>query len=155
MARSEIIVGDCMDVLPTLPAKSVHVCICSPPYWGLRSYGIEGRVWGGGQDVCFGANAPNQAHVFHHDNDDECIYCGAWRGTLGSEPTPELFVQQLQEHRAAENFEAPLVRKDGTPVDVLISSRARFAGSPFLSSAAKAGWGAPTITFASSDSWNR
>lgn len=30
--------GDCRDVLPTLPARSFHCCITSPPYWGLRSY---------------------------------------------------------------------------------------------------------------------
>ena len=30
--------GDCRQVLPTLPAKSVHCCVTSPPYWGLRSY---------------------------------------------------------------------------------------------------------------------
>jgi site-specific DNA-methyltransferase (adenine-specific) len=30
--------GDCRQVLPTLPAKSVHACITSPPYWKKRSY---------------------------------------------------------------------------------------------------------------------
>ena len=30
--------GDCRDVLKTLPDASVHCCITSPPYWGLRSY---------------------------------------------------------------------------------------------------------------------
>ena len=30
--------GDCRQVLPTLPASSVHSCVTSPPYWGLRSY---------------------------------------------------------------------------------------------------------------------
>lgn len=30
--------GDCRDVLATLPSESVHCCITSPPYWGLRSY---------------------------------------------------------------------------------------------------------------------
>jgi DNA modification methylase len=30
--------GDCRQVLPTLPAKSVHCCVTSPPYYGLRSY---------------------------------------------------------------------------------------------------------------------
>lgn len=33
-----ILVGDCRDVLPTLPDASVHCCVTSPPYWGLRSY---------------------------------------------------------------------------------------------------------------------
>ena len=30
--------GDCREVLPTLPAKSIHCAVTSPPYWGLRSY---------------------------------------------------------------------------------------------------------------------
>lgn len=30
--------GDARQVLPTLPARSVHCCITSPPYYGLRSY---------------------------------------------------------------------------------------------------------------------
>lgn len=30
--------GDCRQVLPTLPARSVQCCCTSPPYWGLRSY---------------------------------------------------------------------------------------------------------------------
>ena len=33
-----IIQGDCRDVLPTLPERSVHCVVTSPPYWGLRSY---------------------------------------------------------------------------------------------------------------------
>jgi DNA modification methylase len=35
-----IIPGDCRDVLATLPADSVHCVVTSPPYWGLRDYGI-------------------------------------------------------------------------------------------------------------------
>lgn len=30
--------GDCRQVLPTLPAKSVNCIVTSPPYWMLRSY---------------------------------------------------------------------------------------------------------------------
>lgn len=30
--------GDCREILPTLPAKSVRCCISSPPYWAQRSY---------------------------------------------------------------------------------------------------------------------
>ena len=35
--------GDCRAVLPTLPAGSVHCCVTSPPYFGLRSYLPEGH----------------------------------------------------------------------------------------------------------------
>ena len=30
--------GDCRSVLRTLPDASVHCCVTSPPYWGLRRY---------------------------------------------------------------------------------------------------------------------
>jgi DNA modification methylase len=35
---SEILIGNCLDVLPTLEEQSVQTCITSPPYWGLRNY---------------------------------------------------------------------------------------------------------------------
>src|SRR5690348_2167013 len=39
-----IIHGDCRDVLPTLPDESVHCVVTSPPYWGLRDYGVAGQI---------------------------------------------------------------------------------------------------------------
>ena len=40
----DILTGDCRDILPTLPEKSVHCCVTSPPYWGLRDYGVDGQI---------------------------------------------------------------------------------------------------------------
>src|SRR5688572_18881832 len=34
------LIGDARDILPTLEAGSVQMCVSSPPYWGLRSYGV-------------------------------------------------------------------------------------------------------------------
>jgi DNA modification methylase len=36
--------GDCLDVLTTLPSGSVSCCVTSPPYWGLRDYGVKGQI---------------------------------------------------------------------------------------------------------------
>ena len=36
--------GDTRDVLPTLDAGSVQCVVTSPPYWGLRDYGVEGQI---------------------------------------------------------------------------------------------------------------
>lgn len=36
--------GDCVSVLSTLPAGSVDCCVTSPPYFGLRDYGVEGQI---------------------------------------------------------------------------------------------------------------
>lgn len=40
----QILNGDCRDILPTIPEKSVHCCVTSPPYWGLRDYGVKGQL---------------------------------------------------------------------------------------------------------------
>jgi len=40
----KIITGDCRDVLRTMPDESVHCVVTSPPYWGLRDYGIAGQL---------------------------------------------------------------------------------------------------------------
>lgn len=44
MAKVEIITGDCREVLKTLPDKSVHTCITSPPYFNLRDYNMDGQI---------------------------------------------------------------------------------------------------------------
>lgn len=36
--------GDCREVLRTLPDESVHCCVTSPPYFGLRDYGMAGQI---------------------------------------------------------------------------------------------------------------
>lgn len=39
-----ILVGDCIEMMRTLPDQSVHTCITSPPYFGLRDYGVDGQI---------------------------------------------------------------------------------------------------------------
>lgn len=39
-----IINGDCRDILKTLPDESVHCVVTSPPYFGLRDYGVDGQI---------------------------------------------------------------------------------------------------------------
>lgn len=41
---NRVIVGDCRAVLPTLPAESVQCVVTSPPYWGLRDYGVDAQL---------------------------------------------------------------------------------------------------------------
>lgn len=36
--------GDCLAVLGTLPSNSIHTCVTSPPYFGMRDYGCDGQV---------------------------------------------------------------------------------------------------------------
>lgn len=43
MRKATIIQGDSLAVLRAMPAGSVHCCVTSPPYWGLRDYGVAGQ----------------------------------------------------------------------------------------------------------------
>lgn len=40
----QILQGDCLEVLKTLESESVQTCVTSPPYYGLRDYGVEGQI---------------------------------------------------------------------------------------------------------------
>ena len=40
----KILVGDCIEMMRTLPDQSVHTCVTSPPYYGLRDYGVDGQI---------------------------------------------------------------------------------------------------------------
>jgi DNA modification methylase len=42
--RGDIIVGDCLESLRGMPDESVNCCVTSPPYWGLRDYGVDGQL---------------------------------------------------------------------------------------------------------------
>jgi len=39
-----ILVGDVREQLRALPDESVHCVVTSPPYWGLRDYGVAGQI---------------------------------------------------------------------------------------------------------------
>lgn len=39
-----ILQGDVLDRLRELPEQSVNCCVTSPPYWGLRDYGVAGQL---------------------------------------------------------------------------------------------------------------
>jgi hypothetical protein len=45
-----IIHGDCLAFLPSLPDKSIHCCISSPPYFNKRDY--QTGKWVGGDPAC-------------------------------------------------------------------------------------------------------
>ena len=117
---ARLLVGDVREVLRSLPAESVQCCITSPPYWGLRAYGTEQQVWGGegdmrcehewGDEVPRAGGAQKQgvssqrkgrsnvkAQEKKPGHGTICALCGAWRGELGQEPTPALFVEHLVE----------------------------------------------------------
>ncbi len=110
--------GDALTLLRELPDNWAQTCVTSPPYWGLRDYGLPASTWDGKPDcrhrwgdVCRGRRADmrpasesrsrsrlgvdaRQGHAGLHGG-RFCRRCEAWRGCLGLEPTPELYVEHL------------------------------------------------------------
>ena len=41
---ASVMVGDCLASLATLPDASINCCVTSPPYYGLRDYGVVGQI---------------------------------------------------------------------------------------------------------------
>jgi DNA modification methylase len=81
--------GHVLDQLKTLEPNTVQTCITSPPYWGLRAYGTPPQVW-----LSSRFEAADCEHTGFRD-DGTCEACGSWRGELGLEPTPQLYVEHL------------------------------------------------------------
>lgn len=127
--------GDALSVLRGMPDECIQVCVTSPPYFGLRSYKTEPLVWGG-ENGCDhdwqhhryyveGGGGDSSAEAFTQPGpgnverlkkarwheDDTCQKCGAWKGHLGLERTPEEYVAHLVEiFREVRR----VMRKDGT-----------------------------------------
>ena len=115
LETNKVYVGSCLDVLKTFPDESLDMCITSPPYWGLRDYGTEGQMWGGDEKcehdfdkstrkLHSGTWGEKDNALPHFKNatklnweveDRTCNKCGAWKGELGLEPTPEMFINNL------------------------------------------------------------
>jgi len=135
---NKIICGNTLSVLKTLPDESVNCVVTSPPYWGLRDYGIEPVIWDGDKDCkhewgnekivkgSYGLNKDFNKRWGGYEGDKKkqeemkpkeihqgnfCLKCGAWRGSLGLEPTFELYIKHL-----CDIFDEVkrVSRKDGT-----------------------------------------
>ena len=71
---NKILCGNDLEILPKLPSESVSCVTCSPPYWGLRDYGIEPVIWDGDKDC---------EHIWGIDKkiefkDDSKVYKNEW-----------------------------------------------------------------------------
>lgn len=44
MMEFKLLCGDAIEELRKLPDKSINTCVTSPPYYGLRDYGISGQI---------------------------------------------------------------------------------------------------------------
>ncbi len=101
--------------MDALEDGSVQMVCTSPPYWGLRKYaGVPDLIWKGapGCDHEWGKESfktstpdtasgiqgtPRPGNDYTASLGTTCSLCGAWRGSYGLEPTPELYVDHTIE----------------------------------------------------------
>jgi len=105
----------CLDGLKKLEKNSIDCCVTSPPYWRLRSYGEFPYIWeenrecshtwetyertgspGGNNSIKLQKKGEINYQKFSNVKQAFCSKCGAWKGDLGLEPTPELYVKHLK-----------------------------------------------------------
>jgi DNA modification methylase len=126
--------ADALTLLRQLPDGWVQTCVTSPPYWGLRDYGLPPATWGA-KATCRHAwgeaqrgrrrdllpaeqtSSRGRLGIDHRQGRAAlqggrfCRRCEAWRGCLGLEPTPELYVEHLVQ---ALDEVRRVLRDDGT-----------------------------------------
>jgi DNA modification methylase len=120
--KHDVIHGDSLEILRTLPDESVHCCVTSPPYWGLRDYGTA--TWEGGDPDCdhqYDRTLNGRASTLVGTTTTQtkssvyrnCPKCGARRidAQLGLERTPDEYVANLV---AVFREVRRVLRKDGT-----------------------------------------
>jgi DNA modification methylase len=44
LTQQECRIGDARKLTQEIPSESIDTIITSPPYWGLRDYGVEGQI---------------------------------------------------------------------------------------------------------------
>jgi site-specific DNA-methyltransferase (adenine-specific) len=132
MKTNKIYQGNSLEVLKKLPDESVNCVMTSPPYWALRDYGTEGMIWDGDKNCEHDFEIKQrQLHSGTIDlnktvhsalvrgglktdwktSDGFCSKCNAWKGSLGLEPTFDLYIKHL-----CDIFDEVqrVLRKDGT-----------------------------------------
>ena len=109
---NRILHGDVLDKIEDIPNNSIDCIITSPPYYGLRDYGIEGQIWGGESDcehewgneiVSVGSRSNDPGDKKHlvkgtrknFQKSNFCNKCNAWKGSLGLESTFHMFIDHL------------------------------------------------------------
>ncbi|MDD3493657.1 MAG: site-specific DNA-methyltransferase [Dehalococcoidales bacterium] len=115
MTQQLLRIGDCRKVLEELEPESIDCVVTSPPYWGLRDYGTEPLIWDGKKDCKHewgtntycptkcgtqGSTETKKWPKMQKANSNPpptrfCSKCGAWKGQLGLEPGPDLYIKHL------------------------------------------------------------
>ena len=114
---NKIHLGHCLELLRQLPNDCIDAVITSPPYYAQRFYGGNLTIWSDAP-VCdhqwtsskkifchySGETNPGKEQYFKQDIDKNeldkneifiCKKCNGYKGELGLEPTPELYIANL------------------------------------------------------------
>jgi DNA modification methylase len=144
----KIITGNALEVSSQIEPSSVQCLISSPPYYRMRQYGVD-YIWDGDKNcehewIDLGAKRVPAKRDHSPDggfgdtrnietyraetsqvisNGNVCSKCGAWRGELGWEKSPEEYVRHL-----ADIFESIKPSLTDTAV-VWVNLGDTFAGS--------------------------
>ena len=164
---NSVLCGHILDILAPFPDESIDFVMTSPPYWGLRDYG-EGTdaVWGGDKEcehtwsdnpevVRFNKKkwkeggevvSEKDLHDYRKRGDSTCRKCGAWRGQLGLEPHPRLYLDHMTTvcrelkrvlkksgsmyvNMGDTYYSAPAHKQKSNPKDLFRHGRAKFRES--------------------------
>jgi len=109
---------NCREGLKSLPEESIDVVVTSPPYYGLRNYGFEAvTIWSGdskckhewkkngvkvdnlryraGHNSTVGNHKNKKIYKIDEVEEASCVCCGGWKGQLGLEPTPQMYISHI------------------------------------------------------------
>jgi DNA modification methylase len=99
--------------LKLLESESIDLIITSPPYYGLRAYNTNPIIWGNNDECEHDWNDElkkwrdgKRGQIGRKEKWDDsfqwegikhafCSKCNAWKGSLGLEPTPQLYIKHL------------------------------------------------------------
>ena len=111
----DILQGDSTEVMRGMEPESVHCVVTSPPYWGLRDYGVDGAY---GLEPTLEKYIANMVEVFREGRrvlrKDGVLflnmgdaYWGSW-GNYGGQGGPN-----GQRHKETERFDRPAYADNG------------------------------------------
>ena len=121
--HNTVIQGHVLDKLRELPNDCIDVVVTSTPYYGLRDYGPDCiSIWNakldcehdwqeqkqtlqhenrnnleGTQEECCNKTGTTFIKKYDDKKSGYCSKCGAWKGQLGLEPHPSMFIEHLSQ----------------------------------------------------------
>lgn len=109
---------NCMEGLKELPDRSIHCCVTSPPYWGLRDYGTSDQL---GLEETPQEYVDNMVKLFRQVRrvlkDDGTLWLNLGDSYSGSGKGPSKSINQ--EHHHLEHTHSKIVPQGIKPKDLI------------------------------------